>query len=62
MPKLDKARELLRELVRHHDALAGYRAHRLGCDCSGGNDGAYCRTFEETFAKAKALLREIANG
>ena len=48
----------LRDLANHHEAMAGDRAHRLGCQCGGGNDGVhFCSTLEAAFAKAKELTR-----
>ena len=47
----------LRSLVNHHKAMVGPRAHRLGCQCGGGNDGVhFCSTLEEAFAQAAALV------
>lgn len=55
--RLAAAETALRNLVEHHDAMSGPRAHRLGCQCGGGNDGVhFCSTLEQAFADAKQLL------
>ena len=47
----------LLNLCSHHDAMAGERAHRPGCECGGGNDGIhFCSTLEQAFAHAKKIL------
>jgi hypothetical protein len=37
-------------LIEHHEALAGPRAHHLGCECGGTNDGVHsCASFERAW-------------
>jgi hypothetical protein len=37
-------------LIEHYEALAGPRAHHLGCECGGTNDGVHsCASFERAW-------------
>jgi hypothetical protein len=50
----ERLRESAQAVSDHLDALASATAHRIGCECSGSNDGIHsCRSLGE----ARAALR-----
>jgi len=51
------ADNLLRRIVAHHKTLAGPKAHAVGCDCSGSQDGKHsCASYNQTIAEAQSYL------
>lgn len=47
----------LSNIVDHHLAMAGPRAHSLGCECGGTNDGKHsCASLQSAIVVATGLL------
>ena len=54
--RADRIAELesaLRAIVQNFELLSGYRAHALGCECGGTNDGVH---------SCRSMLTAIKNG
>ena len=54
-----KVEVALKSLVDHYESLRGPRAHMLGCECAGSNDGIHsCSTLKQAVAASLEILSD----